>query len=295
MMRKFLIKCFLFLCPAILFLVGMEWYARSIPNSYRQKEQWMQHHAQEVEILILGNSHGLYGLRPDVFKRKAYNLCNVSQIFEYDEYLLKRYLPKCKSLTDVVLVVDNSNLFDMPLENTEEFRCIYYRLYMDYPKHSRWSKYGFELSNIQALKKKIQHRNDTCSDLGWNGNYTLERKSLANVSLEAASNTAARHQCKNWQVAEENVRILKRIADLCKQHHLRLILVQAPVTRNYYTRIDKKQLDFIKRSVESIGVPSHDYSQDKHFEDDDFFDADHLTDKGAIKWSFLLYNQYFRE
>ena len=141
----------------------------------------MQHHAQEVEILILGNSHGLYGLRPDVFKRKAYNLCNVSQIFEYDEYLLKRYLPKCKSLTDVVLVVDNSNLFDMPLENTEEFRCIYYRLYMDYPKHSRWSKYGFELSNIQALKEKIQHRNDTCSDLGWNGNYTLERKSLANV------------------------------------------------------------------------------------------------------------------
>lgn len=86
---------------------------------------------------------------------KTYNLCQVSQIFEYDEYLLKRYAPKLKKLREVILIADNSNLFDAPLEQTEWFRCIYYRLYMDYPKHSLWSKYGFELSNVQAALREI--------------------------------------------------------------------------------------------------------------------------------------------
>ena len=113
-MRRFCLRSALFLTPLIVILGTLEFYVRSLPSSYCQKELWMEEHADEIEVLLLGNSHGLFGLRPEAFPKKTYNLCNVSQIFEYDEFLLRRFLPKCSHLTDVFLIVDNSNLFDPP-------------------------------------------------------------------------------------------------------------------------------------------------------------------------------------
>ena len=66
-MRKFCLRTVCFLIPVALLLMGLEVYVRSLPNSYKQKYQWMEQHADEVEVLLLGNSHGLFGLRPEVF------------------------------------------------------------------------------------------------------------------------------------------------------------------------------------------------------------------------------------
>lgn len=62
-MRKFIIQCVCFLLPLLVVAGVAEMYMRHLPNSYQQKETWMQAHASEVEVLILGNSHGLFGLR----------------------------------------------------------------------------------------------------------------------------------------------------------------------------------------------------------------------------------------
>ena len=121
-MKRFILKSILFLIPIAGILLTMEVYMRSLPNSYSQKNEWMKSHASEVEVLVLGNSHGLFGIRPDLLGKKAYNLCQVSQTFEYDEYLLRHFEPQLKSLTDVLLIADNSNLFDLPLEKSEWFR-----------------------------------------------------------------------------------------------------------------------------------------------------------------------------
>lgn len=287
-MRKFCLRTVCFLIPVALLLMGLEVYVRSLPNSYKQKYQWMEQHADEVEVLLLGNSHGLFGLRPEVFLRKTYNLCNVSQIFEYDEFLLRHFLPKCPRLTDVFLIVDNSNLFDPPLELTEDFRCAYYRIYMHYPKHSFFSKYGFELSHVEAFKEKLIKGGDTCDSLGWNPDYTKAARIPSNVSPASARMAAEHHRCKDWAYAEANREALLRICDLCRQYNVRLILLQAPVTHAYYERVDQHQRNFLRRCCSMAGMECADYTQDPHFSDDDFFDADHLTDVGALKWSTMI-------
>lgn len=289
-MKKFLVRCLLFLLPVVSVLAAVEWYARHLPNSYRQKAEWMDAHAAEVEVLILGNSHGLFGLRPDCLPRMAYNLCQVSQTLEYDEYLLKRYAPACTSLTDVVLVVDYSGFFDLPLEQTESFRCTYYRLYMDYPKHPLWSSYGFELSDVAALKEKVLQQGTLCDATGWNPAYTVDRRKSDYLSDSEVRSAVERHRCKDWQAAEENRFTLQRIAAYCRDRHLRLLLVQAPVSKAYFQRLDKRQLAFLRRSCSIPGVSVADYSADPCFTDNDFFDADHLTDEGAAKWSHLLFS-----
>ena len=290
-MRKFIIQCVCFLLPLLVVAGVAEMYMRHLPNSYQQKETWMQAHASEVEVLILGNSHGLFGLRPDCMSsRKTYNLCQVSQIFEYDEYLLKRYAPKLKKLREVILIADNSNLFDAPLEQTEWFRCIYYRLYMDYPKHSLWSKYGFELSNVQAAWQKFLAGKSDCDSLGWNRSYAQAKRSEESFTEQEIENAIRHHHCKDWAVANSNLVTLRRIAEWCHEHQIRLLLVQAPVTNDYYRRIDKRQRHFIKSLSLIPYVQILDYSDDKRFNDHDFFDADHLTDEGARKWSEMINN-----
>ncbi len=291
-MRKFIVRVLCFLLPLLGILVILEGYARSLPSSYKQKDSWMQENAHEVEVLVLGNSHGLFGLRPQVFPKKTYNLCQVSQIFEYDEYLLLHYAPLFTKLSDVILIVDNSNLFDAPLELTESYRCAYYRLYMDYPKHSYCSKYGFELSNVTALYNKMKAKS-FCDSLGWNGSYTKDQRPDDYLSEENVSEAALRHQCKNWQYADDNRSALNRIAEWCNQHHVRLILLQAPVSRAYYDKIGQRQLDYIKTACHIPGVLDLDYATDKRFSDEDFFDPDHLTTEGAEKWSKIISDSLF--
>lgn len=291
-MKKFLVKTLLFLLPVVLLLAAMELYVRRQPNTYRQKDEWMTAHAQDVEILMLGNSHGFYGLRPDCFQRKAYNLCQVSQSLEYDEYLLLHYAPLYKRLTDVLLIVDHSGFFDLPLEQTERFRCTYYRLYMDCPKHPLWSRYGFELSDMSAVKEKLAKETTLCDSTGWNPAYTVDRRDADYLSDDNVATAAERHRCKDWDVAAENRRTLQRIARWCRDHHLRLLLLQAPVTQAYRQRIAPHQQEYLHKSVESTGAAVADYTADPRFTDNDFFDPDHLTDAGAAKWSRILATRF---
>lgn len=287
-MKKFLLKCLLFLLPIAVLATAAELYVRHLPNSYRQKQEWMTAHSHEVEVLMLGNSHGLFGLRPDHFQRKAYNLCQVSQTLEYDEYLLKHFAPLCPLLTDVLLVVDYSGFFDLPLEQTESFRCIYYRLYMDYPKHSLWSRYGFEISDIKAMMAKISQQGTLCDSTGWNPAYTTAHRSPDYLSDSNVASAVERHRCKNWSVAKDNRHSLERIANWCKEHKLRLTLLHAPVTKAYYHALDKRQLDYLHSSCNLHGVTVFDYTADPRFNNNDFYDADHLTDEGAAKWSEIV-------
>ncbi len=287
-MKTFILKSALFLVPIVGILMAGEVYLRSLPNSYSQKNEWMKAHAAEVEVLVLGNSHGIFGIRPELFGKRAYNLCQVSQTLEYDEYLLRHFEPQLKSLTDLLLIVDNSNLFDQPLEETEWFRCTYYRLYMDCPKFPLLSRYGFELSNIDAARKKWQQGGGRCDSLGWNGSYTKASRSADYLTDEAVRKNVEHHRCKDWNAAQENRETLKRIAAWCEARHVRLILLQSPVSCAYYQMTDKRQFDFIKESCAIPNVMVIDDSQNEHFTDDDFYDPDHLNTDGAYKWSKLI-------
>jgi hypothetical protein len=291
-MKKFLIRCLLFLLTIAGLLTLVELYMRHLPNSYRQKHEWMSAHAQDVEVLMLGNSHGLFGLRPDCFERVAYNMCQVSQTLEYDEYLLMHYAPHYKRLTDVFLVVDYSGFFDLPLEQTERFRCTYYRLYMDYPKHSLWSRYGLELSDVSAMKEKVSNVGTQCDSTGWNPAYTMSERSPDYLSEEAVVTAVERHRCKDWNVAEENRSTLQRIVRWCRCRNLRLILLQAPVSKAYYSLLDRRQLTYLRESLEATGAIVADYAADPHFVDADFFDPDHLADEGAAKWSQMISERF---
>jgi len=291
-MRKFLLRVVFFLIPAFCMLAVAEWYMRTIPNTYRMKNDWMLRNAHNVKTLLLGNSHGYFALVPSVMGDSIFNLCNVSQRLELDYFLLCHYADRYDSLKRVILVADNSNLFDVPMECDEPARVTYYQLYMGYRAHSMLSKYGFELSNMgyahQKLKYHCQGQSVMCDSLGWGYNYVVTDRNPEDFLYK----NVREHLFVNWEYTYRNRDYIDSIASWCQQNHVELVLLQTPVCKHYTRKAASWQLRLVKAMTDSCcakyGARKFDYSCDERFHDIDFFDSDHLSDEGARKFSVIL-------
>jgi len=285
-----------FLLPLLLLAAAAELYVRSLPNSYRIKRQTMEQMEDSVETIILGNSHAYSGIRPELLADCAVNLANVSQTLDLDLLLLEHYAPRCPRLRHIVLTLDNSNLFDLPMQQTDEwFRCAYYRRYMHLGPYYR-PRYWLELFHFQSARGKIekwwQQRHPDCTPLGWDTEKSLDQKNQAEWNTTQVERVLGRHTCSDWQQAQENQRLLLCIASYCRDHQLQLTLVATPVYRAYSNGIPSRQRDFIGQSrrlcIETGGARVLDFERDSAYLDDDFFDPDHLTREGATKFTLQL-------
>lgn len=293
-MRKFLLRILLFSLPAFMILAGAELYVRSIPNSYRLKNNWMQQNGQTVKTLMLGNSHGFFDLVPSAMGDSVFNLCNVSQRLEQDYFLLRHYATNYKALKRVILVADNSNLFDTPMEDDEPARVTYYQLYMGYRAHPMLSKYGFELSNMTYVFQKLYAYRERdgiwCDSLGWGNYYVVADRNPDDFAYQ----NVREHLFVNWESTHRNRAYMDSIAAWCQQHAVELVLLQTPVCEDYSKKADAWQLQLVNAMEDSCcaqyGARRLDYSCDKRFRDTDFFDSDHLSDQGARKFSKILAN-----
>lgn len=291
-MKKFVFRSILFLLPFVGLLIFVEGYVRSLPNTYKYKDAWMWENGHRVHTLILGNSHAYFALVPSAMSDSVFNLSNVSQRLEHDFFLLNRYAEACPNLQRIVLVADNSCLFDTPMEDDEPARVTYYQLYMGYDAHSAWSKYGFELSNMSYLWQKVrwhfQNTGHQCDSLGWGNNYVVAERNPDDFLYE----NVREHHFVDWKNTHRNRSFLDSIAHWCQQRQVRLVLLQTPVCADYTRKADARQLKLVSEMIDSCcneyGAVRADYSCDKRFEGNDFFDSDHLSDQGAMKFSHIF-------
>ena len=110
-MKKYIKTCFFFVLPLIILAIPLEYIIRQVPNPYKYKYDWMQKNAGDVEILIFGSSHTFYGIRPEFFEEKAFNLANASQGIRQDLYLLKYWASRYKKLKTVIYPISFSTWF----------------------------------------------------------------------------------------------------------------------------------------------------------------------------------------
>lgn len=293
MMKHFLLRSAIFLLFLLVCAAALELFVRSLPNSYKLKNEWMENNSNSVECIVLGNSHALFSFRPDSMGNNIFNLANVSQTLDYDCELLKHYAPRCRNLKSVILTVDNSNLFDASLDEMGPHRAAFYKIYMGIDRHSVFSRYGLELMNAATVQAKLQKHfsgNDLEVDsLGWGFTYKDNLRDSENLSIEQVKSRIEGHTCTNWSNAMSNQKSVMAIARYCKENGIRLVLIETPTSRAYNRLIPKRQLDFISQTLslcqEKYGAITLDLHDDERFGDNDFFDADHITDLAATRLS----------
>ena len=110
-MKKFISKTIFFLLPILVLAVIMEISLRAIPNDYKQKRDYMDSHSDEIEVLVLGSSHSLYGINPKYFSQKTYNMAYVSQSLDLDYKILEKYHNRFKNLKTIIVDISCFSLY----------------------------------------------------------------------------------------------------------------------------------------------------------------------------------------
>jgi len=146
---------------------------------------------------------------------------------------------------------------------------------------------GNPLTNLARIKNfYTKNKNDiSCSELGFGLNYNSKN----NQNLEATGILAAkRHLSKDDQYFNYNKNILNEIINITQRNKVKLILYTSPAYKTYRQNLYLKQLNqttqYIAQLTHSLkDVYYYNLLSDSTFNSEDFFDADHLNEKGAEK------------
>lgn len=295
-MRRFLKQIsLLVVLPIILILGTIEYTLRSVPNDYALKDECMRNNT-DVKILNFGSSHTYYGIRPQYFNAKAFNLACTSQSLKYDHYLYHKYVPLCDSLEYVILPTSYFS-FRLNLDVGEEsWRIKGYCIYMD------CDYYAFDVSkNLEiASKDKLNSIFDvlflgktflSCDSLGWGFNHSYKDRS--EDWLDTGVTAAIRHTKNSKEMIVDNISYLENMIEDAKMRGIKVILLTTPTFYTYRDNLDELQLHEMQDLCHNLTqkydhIRYLNWLQHDSFTEDDFFDADHLNEYGAEKLTKML-------
>jgi len=295
-MKKFIIRLLLFFLPIIISLISAEFLLRSIPNDYAYKSIFLEKNADKIEVLILGNSHVCYGINPEYFKLNTFNNAHGSQTIDYDNNIFQKYFNKLSKLKYLILPIDYFTLFIRFEDGWEEYRKKYYNIYYGMHFGSTPDNYFEILHNKFSLNvksvwlyyvKKKKLRN--CINNG-SATFNQEKKSgfLDNGKYRAAIQTS-----KTNKNITSSIDYLNKIITAANSKNIRVLLLTMPAHDSYLKYLNRSQLETTVHIAETMththtGVKYYNFLSDRLFEGDDFFDSDHLNEKGAKKLSTKL-------
>lgn len=298
-MRQFITKTVFFSLPILFLAIAMELLLRNIPNDYEQKKAYLDKHAAEIETLVMGSSHTYYGVDPVFFTSKAFNVSHVSQTLKYDYAILKKYQPEFKSLRTIVLPLSYFTLYGNIEEGAESWRVKNYNLYYHLNVSGKLKDNSEIFSNTFKVNKKrlttyyVAHESSiTTTELGW----CLKREvKKDNDFVEAGKAAELRHTAKEADTAlvNYNIAILKSISKWCTEQNIKLVLITMPAYKTYSERLNQDQLNLTINTAQRIANENGNgiylnFLNDPRFVEADFYDADHLSDIGAEKFSKIL-------
>ena len=302
-MKKFLTTIAGFGILLLLMCVIIEVALLFRPNIYAYKSEYMQTHHKDIKVLLLGSSHIEEAVKPELVGDGTFNLAISARLRQYDVALAEMYVPRMDSLKTVVVPVDYTNFFferqhenpltkSIPEDLSGTCRCMHTK-YMGVriDPFWRWSEIFNSKLNYMSRFWNNRQTLQECDSLGYVKLDINER--LADWELRSIpaviDTTLAIDQAgydEIWQQYEQ-------LAKVTQQKQVRLVLVAPPVWKTYQASIHPIVLNDIHKFVSKLQaiyphVEYYEHLFDNRFTADDFQDASHLTESGAVKYSKIL-------
>ncbi len=253
-------------------------------------------HGERVKTLVLGSSHTYYGILPEEFGDSTFNLANISQTPEYDLALLEHYLPKMPNLRQLIVPISYFTYRDPSLEKGDEWMlATRYKIHMGLPLHSDFSVYNLEITDFDSYKGKLKNLimttpSNRCDSLGFGLGFDLTNRDPG--WKEKGKGRAEKHTSKTPGRYHEVMDTQEKLLRLAKARGIEIIFITTPAWTSYIEALDREQLAEMEEGIEEIkgkfGVAYYDFLRDKRFTESDFYDPDHLSDIGAVKFSKIL-------
>lgn len=289
----------------LLINIAIEFLLFLRPNEYSYKRAYVEEHINDIRCLLLGNSHIVHALKPSILGNGVFNMAIVGRGIVYDIEIAKRYVPQMNQLEILIMPLDYSRFYfgrakDNPNEmkkpsgrqGTYNRKCMYYK-YMDIRVDGFW--YWSELLNsrLDYMKRFLKSDVDAreCDSLGYVKRLLSKRKdNWENKNLPKIIDTTI-----DANRVEQDLLFSRycTLAELANNQGAKLVLIFTPLYKTYNNSTNpvviKKMESFVANLKQRYpNVEFYDYSTDKRFADEDFWDASHLTDIGANKFSKIV-------
>lgn len=300
-MSRFLKKLtFLFIFPLLLFFACLEVMLRNIPNDYSFKRKWLDTNGKQIKLLVLGSSTGYYGVNPSFLSGKAFNAAHIYQNPKYDLFILDKFISSLDSLQYIILPVTYHSFFYSLETSDENWRTKNYYIHYGMKGNRFDPKLNlafYDHSLLSILKRTFRYYikgqdEINCNAPGFGTSYLLERR-LPNWEGEGEIKAKVHSALFNQEDYSENLMMLERMAGLCKERKIKLIMVFAPAWDTYIEHIDPELLkldllncDEISRKYGNVSFVN--MLNDKRFTNDDFYDVNHLNEFGSRKFTLAI-------
>ena len=200
------------------------------------------------------------------------------------------------SLKVLILPISYFTLFSNLEDGVEKWRVVNYTSYGIYINKLRTSARLLSDNKPfnRAIKSLLGKQNDKyCTELGMGTQYSYEKRS---TNLAATAEAAVKRHTKNIvdkEILFANKNYLEKICETCYNKNIEVIILTTPTHYSYYSKLDKKQLEITTEICNELdekysNITYLNWLEKDNFIDEDFFDADHLNNKGAIKLTLLL-------
>jgi peptidoglycan/LPS O-acetylase OafA/YrhL len=251
-------------------------------------------YGQTVRTLAIGSSHAQFGFASPEFRDPTYNLGTGAEDLWYSCKIMQTYLGRLPALRRVVIAVD-AHAIHATLAATKGLQwhqAVYFHANGVRARVDDERLYGevalAASDKAQDLIASLKRRRELPDDhlRGWG---PTPQKAPLDPSY-------GKWKAKEFEgmpaAVEENLAVLIETIRECERHGIACVLVATPkhatLRDNFSPAFRAETAAAIRRVTQATGVPYLDYEADPRFEAADFFDCDHLSQVGAVKFTRLL-------
>ena len=291
-MKKFILNFLLFSFPIIFLFLLFILLLPTVPNDYSYKNNYLIKNAEKIEVLILGSSHSYYGINPSYFSFNTFNSAHVSQDLKYDLLIFNKFKNHLKNLNFVILPISYFTFFSLLEESKENWRIQYYNIYY-LNKFVEIDKINIKGSIKSIIKYYILHKsNINVNQLGFNSR-DMKKQNITKSFEITGKEAALRHTKDNFNNLILNKERLEQLLNHCIYSNIKVILFTPPALDFYTKNLNLHQLEIAEKTLREItksykNVSYYNLLNDKRFDKQDFYDADHVNYFGAKKLSNIL-------
>jgi hypothetical protein len=259
------------------------------------KMHWLLDYARkntEYDTLVTGLSYAYYGLDISAFSRPVINMASDSQDLYTGKCIADRILSsRGEQIKKVVInVAPYSFHFDCSKSN-ESFRSVGYGFI--FPEGLHHVLTVKEFHEIFRENFRIEFKN-----VHYDLNDIMERKINRVETINSERLIIARERAESWnkkrfpETVKENIAILKEYIQLCNRSGAEVYLLILPVSSIYQRYFSVQLMDefycILNDIIDNNVIKVIDLFSSSLFDDDDFFDVDHMNNHGAKKSSKIL-------
>lgn len=284
MKRKFLSKLSKYIFFSICFLLFFEFYIFPKTINVMSFKNKLLKDNKNTEVLILGNSHTMVGVDPEVLSYKSINIANDSRKLITDYYILKKNIDNLKDLKAVIFPISYYTFFINKLSENEK------RVYFNFYNLDEYNQ-GIVKNRIIGNMPLKEHFNNVLFDFNGRKNFTSKGKKRSTTSY-IFNKKLIKHRIGevdgkilDGEAIKENIHFLNKMIKLCDVKEVKLFILLPP----YHPDFNKFGGSLYTSNVEKIVIRIVDKTSavlidSKHFDLDQskyFNDVDHLNDNGA--------------